>query len=317
MSGRKDAMREGFFATIFSLAMVFLCGNPQINGQNATSDTLQSRLDRHCASVGKDRLDGREKLVRVEAFYSWKINTCVQIEVDDRSWSYTLRDVSNGFFRGPEWIKTESPLKIFHDERIGWASAEGFWRSTDPSKDKQLVGQNAAKIVCYRGDSICRELDAQVQLGILYPDSREYPISTWTSEGIVADDTDEGACAIGHRLSVDFKSNSVLVTDYPKKVGGSDDCKVFQNANSYSLQGGKLMLYENNEIFGCTRSGANSAILAKVSEFHGAIADKTYRLWLDNGEGGMPATLKTPPHPYTRSDCERLMEKKLSELKGQ
>jgi hypothetical protein len=313
----KDTMRERFFAILLVSTMVFHGSCRQMRSQTATTDTPQSRLDRHCAEVGKENFSGSEKLTRVEAFYSWKINTCVQIEVDNEFWSYTLRDVTHGFFSGLGWTKTEIPLKVYDEESIGWASAEGFWKSTDSGEDKQLVGQIAAKIVCNRDEGICRESDATIFMGILSPDSHEYAISTWTRAGIVADDTDEGTCAIGHRLSIDFKNNSVIVTDYPKKMGGNEFCKAFQNANSYSLRGGQLMLYQADNIFGCTSHGANSAILAKVSEFHGAVADKTYRLWMDNGEGGLPATVQTPKHPYTRSDCEKLMEKKLRELKAQ
>jgi hypothetical protein len=107
------------------------------------------------------------------------------------------------------------------------------------------------------------------------------------------------------------------VTDYPKKIGGGQLCEAFQSANSYSLHGGSLVLYETNVIFDCSSSGANSAILAKVDEYHGMVADKGYGLWMDDGDGGQPATLKTPKRPYSRNDCERLMEKKLRELRSQ
>jgi hypothetical protein len=57
----------------------------------------------------------------------------------------------------------------------------------------------------------------------------------------VADDSDEGECGIAHRLSIDFKSNSVTITDYPKKVSNGQECKEFQDANSYALHGGKAI----------------------------------------------------------------------------
>jgi hypothetical protein len=38
-----------------------------------------------------------------------------------------------------------------------------------------------------------------------------------------------------------------------------------------------------DEIFNCSKSGVNNAILAKVNEFHGRVSDKSYSLWLDNG----------------------------------
>lgn len=278
-----------------------------------------AEMDAYCSERGKEDLNESEKLTRVEAFYSWKIHTCVQIEVDGSvpSWSYDLVDVSDGFLRGPQTVKTEIPLKVFDHENLGIASAEGFWVSTDVSKDKQLVSQIAVKIECNRSEKTCREYDAALFMGMLQPQSQEYEISTWNRTGIVADDSDGGSCGIGHRLSIDFASNSVTVTDYPMKTGGGTDCKAFQTANSYSLHGGIIGIMGQKQIFGCTKDGANSAVVAKVNEYHGHVADKAYALWMDNGEGGPPATVKTPAHPYSKSDCERMMQKKLAELKGE
>jgi hypothetical protein len=145
-----------------------------------------------------------------------------------------------------KWTKTEIPLKVYRHEApggYGHASAEGFWQSTSPSKGRQLLFPIAVKISCERGEHTCREADAIVQLGILKSELLEYDISAWTEAGIVADDSDEGACGIAHRLSIDFKDNSVTVTDYPKKVNNDELCKGFQDANSYALHGGQLMLY--------------------------------------------------------------------------
>jgi hypothetical protein len=219
--------------------------------------------------------------------------------------------------RGPKWTKAEVSLTVYHNEHFGTASAEGFWVSTDRSRDKQLVSQIAAKIECDRDEHICREHDATLFIGTLAPESHEYEISSWTSSGIVADDTNEGSCGIGTRLSIDFSSNSVTITDYPKKIDNSESCKAFQNANSYALHGGSLIYYGQNQLFDCSSDGVNNTILSKVMDFNGDVADKSYSLWMDNGEGGPAATIKTPPKPYTRIDCERLTEKKLEELKPQ
>ena len=70
-----------------------------------------------------------------------------------------------------------------------------------------------------------------------------------------------------------------------------------------------------DEIFNCSKSGVNNAIIAKVNEFHGHVSGKSYSLWLDNGEGGEPATLKTPDHFYTQTECRREMDKALSRLR--
>jgi hypothetical protein len=106
-------------------------------------NTRQADMDAYFKERGKENLSDGQKLSRVEAFYSWKLHTCVQAEVnnDDSDWSYDLRDVSAGFFRGPETVKSELPLRVYHYDYRSFrtVSVEGFWVSTDTSKDKQLV----------------------------------------------------------------------------------------------------------------------------------------------------------------------------------
>lgn len=140
-----------------------------------------------------------------------------------------------------KWTKVEIPLKVLDNENLGYTSAEGFWQSTSSNKDKQLAYPIAVKITCARSSMTCNESEASVVLlGALSVDLTEFDISSWTREGIIADGS-EGTCAIGHRLSLDFKTNSVTVTDYPKGTLGGD-CKAFQDASSYALHGGYLML---------------------------------------------------------------------------
>ena len=146
-----------------------------------------------------------------------------------------------------KWAKVEIPIKIYHHEsralpNAGIAGAEGFWEATSSSKDKQMAFPVSVKISCTRSDKTCRESEASVVLGVLKADLLEYDISSWTDDGIVADDSDEGRCGIGHRLSLDFMSNSVTVTDYAKKVTSAENCQGFQDANSYVLRGGNLVL---------------------------------------------------------------------------
>lgn len=138
--------------------------------------------------------------------------------------------------------KVEIPLTVYHEGR-GYARAEGFWQSTSSSEGKQLIAPIAVNIRCLRESKACTESVATVMLGVLKAELDEYDISSWTENGIIADDTDEGECAIGHRLSIDFKSSSVTVTDYPKKVDNSKLCAPFTDANSYALHGGYWVLY--------------------------------------------------------------------------
>ena len=311
-------LRRGLYLTVALAGL--MCG--ACWGQQNQSGALQTQLDHYCEQRGKEQIDNNAKSLRVEAFFSPRIDTCVQLIVsgDPKYWHYTISDITNGFMRGPKWTKTEDTLKVFHYDQI--ASAEGYWVSTDSSPDKQLVGQTAVKIECTQDDRVCRENDASMLMGILEPDTEEYEISSWTDRGIEADETGAGRCGIGHKLSIDFASNSVVVTDYPTKMDNSNpknpflSCKAFQNANSYALHGGSLIYDGENELFDCSSDGVNNTILSKVIAFHGDVSDKSYSLWMDNGEGGPAATNKTPSKPYTRNDCERATVKKLGELRG-
>jgi hypothetical protein len=324
-NGQGSAIALMRSARLFAMALAVFF--PALQGCQAPAardyvrpETRQADMDAYCKERGSEFLSEEQKLSRVEAFYSWNLHTCVQVEVnsDNSDWSYHLLDVSAGFLRGPEPVKSEIPLKVYHYDYRSFttASTEGFWVSTDTSKGKQLAQQIAAKIDCNRSEKTCTEHDAELFGGLLHPESESYQVTRWSDAGIVADDEGGDTCSLGHRLAIDFASNSVVVTDYPLKFDGGVNCKPFQNANSYSLHGGSIGIMGQNEIFSCTKDGVNSAIIAKVSQFHGHIADKTYSLWLDNGEGGLPATLKTPAHPYTQTDCRRLMEKSMAELKA-
>lgn len=241
-----------------SVLSILICSCDCMQAQVKTASDLLARLDHYCSDKVKDGVDPKDKSTRIDAFYSMKINTCVQVEITDseKDWSYTLSDATYGFFKGPKVIKSEIPLTVYHHESYGRASAEGYWMSTDSNDGKQLASQIAARIECDREEHFCRESDATIFLGLLKPESHEYAISSWTPEGIVADDNDEGTCGIGHRLSIDFRSNSVVVVDYPKKINTADSsCSGFQNANSYSLHGGALGFMALNGLFNCTAGG--------------------------------------------------------------
>ncbi len=143
----------------------------------------------------------------------------------------------------PKWTKVEIPLTVDHDDNLGLATADGFWQATSTSSHRQLISPIAVKISCDRSEKVCRESDATVFVGVLKADLLVYDVSSWNDKGVVADDGEAGKCGIAHRLSLDFKSNSVIVTDYPKRMSTDSECKGFQDANSYALHGGELVLY--------------------------------------------------------------------------
>ena len=313
----RQTMRASF--SIFLLIATFI-GKAQCHSQTLSADEIMQKLNSHCAEQSQMRLDKTAKYVRYEALYSLKINTCVQIEIQKGGeyWSYDLFDLTNGFMAPAKLKKLKARPSVFvhNGDDYGFANAEGYWESTDTNPDKHLVSDVAVKISCSKDEQLCREIQASLFMGVLKPDSVEYTITSWTKQGILGDDDDPSSyCGVGHRLSIDFVSKSVTVTDYPKKVSSDPNCKAYQSPSTYSLQGGTLMIYGNNLLFSCSKDGVNSAILAKVREYHGDVGEKNYPLWMDDGEGGPPATVKKPSHPYTQTDCEKALQKKLNELK--
>jgi len=144
-----------------------------------------------------------------------------------------------------KWYTTGIPLRVDHDKLPGHetADAEGFWKPISTSKEKQLVDVIAVRIECVREDGVCREADASMGLfGILEVQMSTYDITSWTEGGVVSDDVDQ---CNRHTLAINFKSNSVTVTDYPLKSAGDDSvlCKPLHDAFSYALHGGQWQLF--------------------------------------------------------------------------
>jgi hypothetical protein len=79
---------------------------------------------------------------------------------------------------------------------------------------------------------------ALVSGGLLRPSLQEYDITSWTADGISADQRE--LCGVGYRLRLDFKGNSVTRTPYPMKGGGS--CSILHDPEAYLLRGGGLVL---------------------------------------------------------------------------
>src|SRR5262249_30404397 len=109
---------------------------PIIPAQNTarTADRYQLRLNQYCAERkalenGKPPSD-KAPLLRTETFWGWQINSCVEVEVTGGEyWSYDLRDLTNGFFRRPKWVKNQLPLHVYDYTSV--ARAEGYWEAIE------------------------------------------------------------------------------------------------------------------------------------------------------------------------------------------
>ncbi len=141
-----------------------------------------------------------------------------------------------------KWTKVSAALKISHDEKLGYVSTVGFWELTDASKDKRPLSPVAVEIECTEYNNTCGVFQASVSpSGVLQPGFFNYYVATWTKDGIVASDFDEGPCALAHHLWLDLKNNKVTNTDYSKGENGNTSCPA-PTLHAYELRGGQLML---------------------------------------------------------------------------
>ena len=224
-----------------------------------SSNGLLKELNKYCTARGQESLDKTQSYSRVESFFSPSLKTCVQVEVEsgDKYWEYDVLDITHGFLDAPKLIKSPYPLQVSHYEygRFANASAEGYWKEMDDSPGKKLVGNVAVSLSCDRDELLCKESQALVFGGLVQPNLVEYKVSSWTAERIVADNDDDSLsrCPTGHRLTIDFKSNSVIVVDYPTTSSDKPECKAVASASSYTLQGGSIAIMGSNSIFSCSK----------------------------------------------------------------
>jgi hypothetical protein len=293
------------------------------SGINSSSGLLQE-LNKYCTARGQQSLDKSQSYSRVESFFSPTLKTCIQIQVQsgDKDWDYAVLDLTHGFLNAPKLVKSPRPLHVTHHEfhqDLAYASAEGYWKEMDDSPGKQLVSNVAVKIDCERDELLCKESQASVFYGLVKPDLVEYKVFSWNANGIVAETDSDGfsQCPKGHRLTVDFNSNTVIVVDYLKAPSDKPECKADSSPNSYTLQGGSIGILGSNYIFSCSKDGINNAVTSKVEALDGDVIEHPYTDYLDDGSGGPAATNKTPARPFAQADCERALDKKLKELHGE
>jgi hypothetical protein len=280
-------------------------------------------LNNYCSAKGQDSFDKTQSYSRVESFFSPSLKTCVQVQVEsgDKDWEYEVIDITHGFLNAPMLVKSPYPLSVSHYEygKYAHALAEGYWKEMDDSPGKKLVSNVAVSLSCDRDERLCKESQASIFGGLVSANLVEYKVSSWNAERIVADNDDDSSrrCPTGHRLTIDLKSNSVIAVDYPTTSSDKPECKAVNSASSYTLQGGSLGIMGFNSIFSCSKDGINNAVTAKVNALNGDVIKHPYSDFLDDGSGGPAATTKTPTHPFTQADCEKALDKKLKELRGE
>lgn len=72
---------------------------------------------------------------------------------------------------------------------------------------------------------------------------------------------------------------------------------------------------EHYLIVNCSIDGAHSIVLDRVRELKGRVWSVPYIRYTDDGFGGKSSGLETPPKPYTKEDCNMLLNKWIKILK--
>jgi hypothetical protein len=70
-----------------------------------------------------------------------------------------------------------------------------------------------------------------------------------------------------------------------------------------------------SQLFSCNEDGVNNIILEAARRLNGFVFAAPYKDYLDNMEGGPPATLQTPSAKYTAARCRSLFERRISEIR--
>ncbi len=70
-----------------------------------------------------------------------------------------------------------------------------------------------------------------------------------------------------------------------------------------------------NLLLNCDVDGTDSVILDTVKKYRGRVYSVPFEEWLDDGFGGLPATLKPSKHAYTKDQCGQMLQKWMSILK--
>jgi hypothetical protein len=69
------------------------------------------------------------------------------------------------------------------------------------------------------------------------------------------------------------------------------------------------------ELFQCQSGGVFNVLFDAVRRLNGKVSNLQRRDFVDDGEGGLPASYVSPPVPYSRDKCEQLFKKKIAELR--
>ena len=207
----------------------------------ASETSFQKEMDAYCATTLNDSYlsklspDGRKGLT-AQSFFSRRLHTCVQAEVDldpkdpknAEAMNYVVTDLTHDFVAPPSWHPSESPLHITRTDYPPYhnLNMEGYWApvSSDPGQ-KPVADANSVKITCDYSErrrigddaNVCTETQAYTQVAAIRADNQTYHIASWSPDEVIATDVEQGLSgATTTTLLIHPNANEVEIIDRTK-----------------------------------------------------------------------------------------------------
>jgi hypothetical protein len=302
----------------------------------ASYTSFQKEMDAYCATKLNDDFlsklspDGRKGLT-AQSFFSRKLHTCVQAEVDldpkdpknAGAMNYVVTDLTHDFVAPPTWHASESPLHIIRSDLRNWHHlyAEGYWAPVSSDPGQQPVAKaNSVKLTCdYTegtriGDdsNICTEIQGYTQVVSIQAETQTYHIASWSRDEVIATDVERGLSgATTTTLIIHPEANEVEVIDRTKMDENQpkllDGMAGKSYGDHYELHGGMYLLDTEGVLFQCDEDGVVTDMrLDVVKKYHGDVVNVPASEW----NAGLKAD-----HKFTQRECETAMQRKLDALK--
>jgi hypothetical protein len=306
---------------------ILLGTNHASKNASASKNTPQLQsMDAYCAAKLEDsnsKLSAEyRKTLTDRAFFSWKLHTCVEVDVtsdskDPGAMNYVVSDLTYGFVAPPRWHPSESALHISDLANYHHLSAEGYWAPVSPAPDQQSVADsNVVKLECdytetrQAGDdaNTCTETEGYTQFGSIHVDKQTYHIASWSHDEVIATDAERGLSgSTTTTLLIHPVANEIEIVDRTRMDEKQPDFNKGMAGKSfgdhYELHGGMYLLDTAGVFFQCNEDGPVMDMRFDVVEkHHGDVVDVPDAEWNTGAKAN---------HKFTAQECNAAMQKKL------
>ena len=113
---------------------------------------------------------------------------------------------------------------------------------------------------------------------------------------------------------IDVFHSKRLETCVEAEESGLEDLFLISDISRQFLKRDSVSLGYATLLFSCAKEGVSNVLLEKVEKHHGDVSDLPLAEYMDDFNGGPPATVKPAGTKLTRKHCKELFHRKLKEL---